>query len=135
MARTIPMLLVACGLFGVTIEAHHSIAAVYDSTQPVKIDGVVTAIQFINPHPFVFVDARDYKGTVQSWRLEMDNLRELSDIGFTADTLKQGDRVVVTGHLARREPRGLYIRTLDRPADGFRYEQIGFSPTIRRSTR
>ena len=41
-----------------------------------------------------------------------------------------GDRVVVTGSLGRTEPRTLYIRQLDRPADGFRYEQVGSTPRV-----
>jgi hypothetical protein len=67
--------------------------------------------------------------------MEMDNRRELSQIGFTETTLKPGDRVVVHGSPARREAQRLYIRQLDRPADGFGYEQIGTSPRIRRPAR
>jgi hypothetical protein len=61
----------------------------------------------------------------------MDNRYELSDVGMTADTLKPGDRVVVSGSPARSQAQSLYIRQLDRPADGFRYEQVGSSPRIR----
>ena len=60
----------------------------------------------------------------------MDNRFELAGIGMTGDTLKPGDRVVVTGSLGRTEPRTLYIRRLDRPADGFRYEQVGSRPRV-----
>ena len=60
----------------------------------------------------------------------MDNRFELADIGMTSATLKPGDRVVVTGSLGRTEPRTLYIRQLDRPADGFRYEQVGSRPRV-----
>ena len=60
----------------------------------------------------------------------MDNRFELADIGMTSETLKPGDRVVVTGSLGRTEPRTLYIRQLDRPADGFRYEQVGSRPRV-----
>ena len=49
---------------------------------------------------------------------------------MTSETLKPGDRVVVTGSLGRTEPRTLYVRQLDRPADGFRYEQVGSRPRV-----
>jgi hypothetical protein len=134
MNRAIPLVLASSVLFGAIARGHHSLVGEYDSSQPVRIEGIVTGVQFVNPHPFVFVDVRDSSGSVRSWKLEMDNLHELTQIGFTADTLKHGDRVVVTGHQARRHAHGLYIRRLDRPSDGFRYEQVGFSPRIQHRT-
>jgi hypothetical protein len=112
-------------------HAHHSIAGIYDSNRQVTIEGVVAQFQFINPHPFVTVDVKN-NGRTQQWRLEMDNRSELVDVGMTADTLKNGDRVVVTGSPARSQSQSLYIRRLDRPTDGFRYEQVGSSPRISR---
>jgi Family of unknown function (DUF6152) len=116
--------MLACVSFAAS--AHHSISAVYDSTRPQRIEGVVAEFQFVNPHPFVIVTDADGA----SWRLEMDNRFELADVGMTNATLKPGDRVVVTGSLGRTEPRTLYIRQLDRPADGFRYEQVGSRPRV-----
>jgi hypothetical protein len=116
-------------LASVSAEAHHSIAAVYDSARQQRIEGVVAEFQFVNPHPFVIVEVGE-QGAEESWRLEMDNRFELQGVGMTADTLQPGDRVVVTGSLGRTEPRTLYIRQLDRPADGFRYEQVGSRPRV-----
>ena len=124
------------GIFGATLvlasvaaQAHHSIAAVYDGTRQQRVEGIVAEFQFVNPHPFVVV-AVEAGGAEEIWRLEMDNRFELQGVGMTADTLKPGDRVVVTGSLGRTEPRTLYIRQLDRPADGFRYEQVGSRPRV-----
>ena len=119
----------AFALTGLAAEAHHSIGAVYDSQRQQRVEGVVAEFQFINPHPFVIVTV-DAQGAAESWRLEMDNRFELQNIGMTGETLKAGDRVVVTGSLGRNEPRTLYIRRLDRPADGFRYEQVGSRPRV-----
>ena len=119
---------------GVDLRAHHSIAGVYDSSQRVTIDGVVAEFAFVNPHPYVVVDVTDGAGRSQPWRLELDNRFELVGVGMTADTFKPGDRVVVTGSRARNGSNGLYVRRLDRPADGFRYEQVGASPRIRTSS-
>jgi hypothetical protein len=74
---------------------------------------------------------RQEGGQPQQWRLEMDNRRELVDVGMTETTFKPGDRVVVRGNPAREKSQGLYIRKLDRPADGFQYEQVGGSPAIK----
>jgi hypothetical protein len=129
--RSVFSILVASVLFGMPTRAHHSISAIYDDTQRVTIEGVVTQFQFVNPHPIVVIDVKDGSGKAQQWRLEMDNQRELADIGFTSDTLKPGERLVVTGSLARRQVQSLYVRRLDRPSDGFSYEQVGSSPRIR----
>ena len=115
-------------------DAHHSIVGVYDSSREDTVDGVVTQFMFVYPHPVLLVDVRR-NGAPERWELEMDNRGELADVGFTETTLKPGDRVVVSGSLARREPRRMYIRRLDRPADGFGYEQVGNRPRVRTRAR
>jgi hypothetical protein len=125
----IAALVVVGGTAGAT--AHHSIAGVYDTARTVTVEGLVTRFEFVNPHPFVWVDVR--AGTAaQLWRLEMDNRGELADIGISASTLRPGDRVIVSGSPSRGEPQRLYVRRLDRPADGFGYEQIGSRPRLRK---
>jgi hypothetical protein len=124
----------AIALTGVAARAHHSIASIYDSSKPVTIEGIVARFQFAHPHPILLIDVKDDAGRAQPWRLEMDNLNELAEIGVKADTLKPGDRVVVSGSLSRKQPQSLYLRRLDRPADGFWYEQLGQSPTIGNSS-
>ncbi len=112
------------------VHAHHSIAAVYDGSRQLIVEGVVTRFDFIHPHPFITLTVKPEGAADQSWRLEMDNRFELAAIGVTADTFKPGDRVVVTGSPGRTQPATLYIRKLERPADGFEYEQVGSSPRI-----
>ena len=130
MQRRFLSVVAACTLLGVATQAHHSISAVYDDTQRVTIEGVVTMFQFVNPHPLVVIDVKDSGGNAQQWRLEMDTLRELADIGLTSDTFKPGERLVIIGSPARRQPQSLYIRRLERPSDGFAYEQVGNSPKL-----
>ncbi len=107
------------------VDAHHSIAGMYDSTRPVTIDAVVTEYRFVSPHPYL--DVRDSR-TQQTWRLEMDNRRELESIGVNEQTIKTGDRLVVTGSPSRRGANQMYIERLQRPADGFGFEQYRSSP-------
>jgi hypothetical protein len=125
----------ALAVNGIAVHAHHAISSVYDSGRRVTVDGIVAEFQLINPHPFLIIDVKDAAGTAQQWRLEMDNRSELAAIGVTANTFRPGDRVVVSGSLARAQPQRLYLLRLDRPADGFWYEQVGQSPRIRPALR
>ncbi len=111
-------------------EAHHSIAGVYDSTRPVALQGTVVEFEFVNPHPVLTVNAADDGQPAALWRLEMDNRFELSEIGISATTFKPGDRVIANGSAHRNEAQRLYLRRLERPADGFVYEQVGFRPRV-----
>ena len=124
----------AIALLGAAAHAHHSIASIYDVSRSVSIEGIVVRFQFVHPHPFLLIDVRDGAGGAQPWRLEMDNLNELAEIGVTGNTLKPGDRVVVSGSPNRTQPQSLYLRRLDRSADGFWYEQVGQSPSIGHSS-
>jgi hypothetical protein len=126
---------VANALGGIPAHAHHSISSIYDPNRPATLEGVVAQFQFVNPHPFLLIDVKDGAEKAQQWRLEMDNRSELVAIGVTSTTFKPGDRIVVTGSLARTQAQSLYLRRLDRPADGFWYEQIGQSPSIRTPSR
>lgn len=117
--------MIALVVAGAAIQAHHSVAGTYDDTRKATIEGVVTEFRFVNPHPFVTV-TRSSDG--ESWRLDMDNLSEFDAIGFTADDLSVGDRLVVDGILARRVANRLYVMRLERPADGFGFEQVANHP-------
>lgn len=127
MTRVILSVAAVLVLVGVAVEAHHSIAGVYDNRREAIVDGVVTQFQFVSPHPFL--DVRDGR-TSQLWRLEMDNRGELAAIGITEHTFKPGDRIVVAGSPSRREPNRMYIERLERPADGFAYEQVNSRPRL-----
>ena len=114
-------------LAGASVQAHHSIAGAYDSRREATVEGVITQFRFVSPHPFI--ELKDVR-TGQPWQLELDNRREFEDIGVTADTLKAGDRVIVVGSLSRREPNQMYARRLNRPADGFGFEEVGSRPRL-----
>ena len=123
------------GVIGITIAgnslaAHHSVPAMYDTRREISIVGAIVEFGFVNPHPFLIVDVRASGGT-ERWTLELDNRSELTEAGFTPATLRPGDQVSIAGSPAWREARHMYIMRLDRPADGFGYEQINNRPVIR----
>src|ERR1700730_6646983 len=93
-----------------TVQAHHSIAGAYDTNRQVKLEGTVAEFHFVNPHPYVTMQVNNDDGSAQQWRLEMDNRSELSDVGMHKDTLKAGDRIIVSGNPAAAQAQGLYIR-------------------------
>lgn len=122
-------LTIAMILGSVVAQGHHSISAVYDRARPVTLDGVLVEFAMVQPHPFVVVDVKSGRETAR-WRGELDNRWELEAIGMNAGTLKPGDRLVLNGQSGRNQALTLYVMRLDRPADGFWYEQIGMSPKI-----
>ena len=119
-------------LFASAAQAHHSLSN-YDQGRDVGADGVVEEFHFVNPHPVLMIGVTDPSGVRQTWRLEMDNLHELDEIGISRTTFKPGDRVTISGNPDRMEPREIYLRRLDRPSDGLHYEQIGSRPQLTRT--
>jgi hypothetical protein len=132
MTRRILVFVVGIVASAGAVIAHHSIAGAYDTSRQVTIEGIVSQFQFVNPHPFLIIDVKESNAAL-TWRLEMDNRSELSNVGMTAQTFKSGDRVLVIGSPSRSQQQSLYIRKLDRPVDGFQYEQVGGSPRVRHS--
>jgi hypothetical protein len=115
------------------IAGHHSLSE-YEAGRQLTLTVVVREFHFVNPHPYLIADAR--VGSLSStWRLELDNRFELVQIGMTANTISAGDQLLVTGRPGRDQKPILYVRELDRPADGFRYEQQSSSPRIVRPPR
>jgi hypothetical protein len=112
-------------------SAHHSIAAVYDNSRQITVEGRVSEFLFINPHPVLVIDVAE-GAAPEPWRLELDNRSELAAIGIDPTTFKPGDRVVATGSAGRKNALTLYALKVQRPADGLLYEQIGYSPRIKR---
>lgn len=81
--------------------AHHAFSTEFDSSRPVNLEGVVTRIDWENPHVFFYVDVADADGTVVNWKCETRGPNGLARQGWRKDSLKAGDRVIVHGFLAR----------------------------------
>ena len=99
--------LVAClGLFCLVapIAAHHSWTSDYDSSKPVTVKGVVTKVEWTNPHTHIYVDSTDEKGTVTSWNFEMASTLSLERGGWSRRTLPVGAEVTIGGFGGRAFP-------------------------------
>ena len=134
MRRTAAWLAILAAV-GTPALGHHSLYGVYERSQDTPLDGTVVEFRFINPHPVLVIEVRREDGSRESWELEMDNRRELAGIGISAASFMPGDRVVAKGSLSLTRGQALYLWRLDRPADGFWYEQRGSTPYVGVSKR
>jgi len=86
-------------VFGIPVaHSHHSFSGVYDGTRVVTVTGVVTQFKFVNPHALMLMDVTDDSGKVSKWTVEFAGRLNLSEIGWTPDSLKAKERVTVTGN-------------------------------------
>ena len=103
MPTKISVLMVLMFFLGVArLVAHHSFSAEFDATKPFTMTGVVTKVDWANPHVFFYMDVTDEKTSkTVNWAMEMGNPNLLTRAGWSRKTLKTGDKVTVEGTLAR----------------------------------
>src|SRR5262245_22665696 len=86
----------------VPLVAHHSFAAEYDASKPIKLTGTVTKIEWTNPHCFFHIDVKnEQSGKIENWALELGNPNALLRAGWRPNSVKIGDVVTVDGSRAR----------------------------------
>jgi hypothetical protein len=124
--RRYPIVLLAtiALLAGARAYAHHSFAATYLEKETISVEGDLVQFEFRNPHSFVQLEAKDADGTIVRWTIEWAAPNQLAGRGITRETLRPGDRVVITGNPGRN-PADHRIRmlTLLRPKDNFGWGQ------------
>jgi hypothetical protein len=83
------------------LQAHHSFAAEYDADKPIKIQGKVTKVEFINPHSWINVDVTNPDGKVINYACEAPPPNGLYRLGWTRNSVKVGDEIIVEGSLSK----------------------------------
>ena len=86
--------------FGATALAHHGDAGRFEETIT-SLSGTVVALQLVNPHSTIILDIPDENGNTVRWQAELTGVNNLSRNGWTKDTLKPGDRILVSGRLIK----------------------------------
>jgi hypothetical protein len=84
-----------------TLLLHHAFAAEFDRAKPVKVQGTVVKVEWMNPHIWIYVDMKDEKGAVTQWQCEGGSPNTLTRQGWSRDSLKQGDQVTIEGYRAK----------------------------------
>jgi hypothetical protein len=98
--RTLALSGFALSLFAIPALGHHSMA-MFDQTQVQSIRGTVTDFEWVNPHSWLHLTVTDDDGNLQSWSITGGSPRNMSFIGWTADTVTAGDQIEVGFHPAR----------------------------------
>ena len=83
------------------VLAHHSFAAEFDAMKPLTLKGIVTKIEWANPHTYFYMDVTSPDGKVVNWGMEMGSPNGLMRAGWTRNTLHVGDEVTVEGAQAK----------------------------------
>ena len=78
-------------------SAHHSFAAEYDEKKPVKVTGIVSKVEWTNPHSRMYLDVKDANGTVTVWNFEFGSPNHLFRAGWSRNTVKEGDQITIEG--------------------------------------
>ena len=97
--------------FTITAFAHHGFDTEYDANKKVKLTGVVTKIEWLNPHMRVYIDVTDVKGTVANWNLELTSPNTVRRQGWGPKDLLPGEKVVFEAYGGKViETRGALAR-------------------------
>jgi len=82
-------------------SAHHAFSAEFDADKPIRLEGTVARVEWVNPHAWIHIDAKKPDGTVERWMIEGGTPNTLFRRGVTKDSLLPGMAIIVTGYQAK----------------------------------
>ena len=128
MAKGILRMLAACCLAAAagSASAHHSVAGQFDSSKPVQLKGVISKVDWVNPHIYIHLDVKDEKGVVTTWRLETLPTAMMRKAGLTSQMLlADGAQVTANAIRARDGTQALAWVSKLTYDDGHYYQLAG----------
>lgn len=105
-------LVAAAVLAAGSVTAHHSFAAEYDRNKPITLKGIVTRVEWQNPHIYFYLDVKGADGAVENWAIEGGAPNTLYRAGWRKDSLQAGNEVTVDGWLAKSGAKLANMRTV-----------------------
>jgi hypothetical protein len=107
--------------FATSVFAHHSFEAEFKSTDPVELRGVVSKVDWINPHIYLYVDVKDAGGKVTTWSIEGGPTRHMRDAGITREIIEGtlNQNVHLWGYAAKDGKPVAFLKTLFFPDGHF----------------
>jgi uncharacterized protein DUF6152 len=99
-------------LGGNSLWAHHSLAAEFDSKKPISLTGTLTKLDWRNPHAWLYMDVKNSSGGIDKWECELGSPNAMTRAGFTQDSVKLGDEIVLDGILSKKGTNICSTRTV-----------------------
>jgi hypothetical protein len=117
-AMTVVGVVIATGLVigAMPVRAHHAFSAAFDENKPINLQGVVTKVELVNPHAWIWLDVKDKNGNVVNWGVEGGPPANLFRNGITKASLPVGTEIKVFGYQAKSgesKSVGVFVEYLD----------------------
>jgi uncharacterized protein DUF6152 len=106
-------LIAAAWLLGAAPAAAHHSGAMFDMAHQITLTGVVTKVEWTNPHTFMYVNVKNDKGAVEEWAIEINSPNFLRHNGWTSSTVSAGDTITCTGAPAKSGSRFMHGMTVE----------------------
>ena len=102
-------------MFAVPVFGHHSIAAEFDNSRGVLLEGRLTRLDWTNPHVWVYLDSKDDEGALVKWRCESGAPNSFLRDGWSNRSFKVGSRLIINGWPAKDGSRTCMVRSVKLP--------------------
>jgi hypothetical protein len=106
------MLVLGTAISTTSVQAHHSFAAEFDANKTIQMTGIVTKVEWTNPHVWIYFNVKGEDGKMANWGVELGPPHLLQRRGWRRDTLQIGTSIDVDGFLARNGSARVNARTV-----------------------